>query len=40
MPNAAHPSHAPARSPARILWAVLLARIYEIFSSGITRFAH
>ncbi len=31
MPNAAHPSHAPARSPARTLWAVLLARIYEIF---------
>jgi len=31
MPNAAHRSHAPARSPARILWAVLLARIYEIF---------
>jgi hypothetical protein len=23
-------SHAPARSPARTLWAVLLARVYEI----------
>jgi len=40
IPNAAPPSHDLARSPARILWAVLLARIYEIFSSGITRFAH
>jgi hypothetical protein len=30
MPNAADASPAPARSPARYLWAVLLARIYEI----------
>ena len=30
MPKAADASHAPARSPARYLWAVLLARIYEI----------
>jgi len=31
-PNAVQASHAPAlRSPARYLWAVLLARIYEIF---------
>jgi hypothetical protein len=29
-PNAADASHAPARSPARYLWALLLARIYEI----------
>ena len=31
LPDAAHAPHAPARSPARTLWAVLLARIYEIF---------
>jgi hypothetical protein len=30
MPNAADASPAPARSRARTLWAVLLARIYEI----------
>ena len=30
LPNAAHPSHAPARLPTRYLWAVLLAHIYEI----------
>ena len=30
MPNAADALHAPAHSPARYLWAVLLARIYEI----------
>ena len=30
LPDAAHALHARARSPARTLWAVLLARIYEI----------
>jgi len=30
LPNPADASHAPARSPARYLWALLLARIYEI----------
>ena len=30
LPDAAHAAHAPARSPARYLWALLLARIYEI----------
>ena len=30
LPNAADASHAPAHSPARYLWALLLARIYEI----------
>jgi hypothetical protein len=30
MPNPADAAHAPARSPARYLWAVLLARIDEI----------
>jgi hypothetical protein len=30
LPEAAHAPHAPARSPARYLWAALLARIYEI----------
>ena len=30
MPNAADAWHAPTHSPARYLWAVLLARIYEL----------
>jgi hypothetical protein len=30
MPNAADAWHAPAHSPARYWWALLLARIYEI----------
>jgi hypothetical protein len=29
-PDAANASHAPGRSPRRYLWAVLLARNYEI----------
>ncbi|MGH8699930.1 MAG: IS91 family transposase, partial [Burkholderiales bacterium] len=31
LPNVAPASHAPARGSAHFLWAVLLARIYEIF---------
>ena len=30
LPNAAPAPHAPTRSPARYLWALLLARIYEV----------
>ena len=31
MPDPVHAPPAPARSPARYLWAVLLARLYAIF---------
>ena len=34
------PEDAPHRAAARYLWALLLARIYAVFSFGITRFAH
>jgi hypothetical protein len=30
LPKAADAAPAPARSPARTLWAVLLARIFEV----------
>jgi hypothetical protein len=31
LPEAAPPPHAPVPSPARYVWALLLARIYEVF---------
>ena len=31
LPDPAHAPHAPARSPAGYWWAMLLARIYELF---------
>jgi hypothetical protein len=33
----ADPAQRPERSPARLLWALLLARIYEIFPRRVIR---